>query len=851
MSLYRLLFLFSLAVKDAWYNRLSLWILSSCCIIGTASLLSISSLQEDLSREVQNNTKSLLGADLLISSRQASNPEYEKFISGINEYIGDEFEQSKETTFASMVLFEKSNKSRLIQLSGISDSYPLYGSLKTEPVSASIDLHSKGGALLDFNLKAQYGVVVGDWITLGSSHFQVRGFIIQSPGSINARSILAPKIVISITDINKTDLIRTGSLVRYNTYFKFQSSDSNETLRNKLTPSITALNLSMESSDERGENLQKTLSSLYQFFDAVTLLSFLLGALGIGTGAYMYKRQKDAFISTLHCLGLKRIEGFYFYLSQILIFGISSILVGILLGIGIYLFLPRLFAELLPFSLSPSIYYSSIFKSSGTALILLLIVSIFSYYGASYRLVKTSKYTHFKNYFLLSFVPVLFLVLWARLLLQNFKSAILYSIGIVLLFAVLVLFAYSLRFLARFFSERTTSFAIQQGVRNLYRPNNRTSALLTAIGISTFSVFLIYTVNELSIAKIKLLDTADQANLLLFDIQEEQVDPLIDLLKVHNLPVQDIVPIVTMRLISINDRTIQDIRNDIEYSKDIPKWTLTREYRSSYRSSLSKTEELIKGELVSLDGNRTEDVNDIIPVSIEKGIAEKLKVKIAGNLTFDVQGLHIKTQIRSIRKVDWQHLTPNFFFIFPNGVLEDAPKNYVLMSRYLTEKQNTLFQSELISTFGNISAIDLSLILSTIKDLSDQIIVVVVFLSLIILITSLVLLSGIIWGSRAIRLEENAILRTLGAKSSLLQKIMCAEYFCLAIIGSISGLLAATFATFLLAVFILKTPPQAPNIFSLLILILFVIVIALIGLLGSVGLIRKPSMESLRAIESN
>ena len=37
--------------------------------------------------------------------------------------------------------------------------------------------------------------------------------------------------------------------------------------------------------------------------------------------------------------------------------------------------------------------------------------------------------------------------------------------------------------------------------------------------------------------------------------------------------------------------------------------------------------------------------------------------------------------VSSIREVEWRRLEPSFFAVFPEGVLDDAPKTYVAAVR--------------------------------------------------------------------------------------------------------------------------------------------------------------------------
>ena len=71
------------------------------------------------------------------------------------------------------------------------------------------------------------------------------------------------------------------------------------------------------------------------------------------------------------------------------------------------------------------------------------------------------------------------------------------------------------------------------------------------------------------------------------------------------------------------------------------------------------------------------------------------------------------TEVVGIRSVDWRRIQTNFFFLFPAGVLEDAPQFFAVMTRADTLDALVSVQRQILAAYGNISAIDLNLILAT------------------------------------------------------------------------------------------------------------------------------------------
>ena len=101
------------------------------------------------------------------------------------------------------------------------------------------------------------------------------------------------------------------------------------------------------------------------------------------------------------------------------------------------------------------------------------------------------------------------------------------------------------------------------------------------------------------------------------------------------------VPVVTMRLSAVKDRRVEEIRADT--SSRIPSWALRREYRSTYRSRLAGTEQIVAGKWQG----KVDDDSQPIPISLETGIAETLRVSVGDSLEFEIQGVPLRTRVAS------------------------------------------------------------------------------------------------------------------------------------------------------------------------------------------------------------
>lgn len=384
-------------------------------------------------------------------------------------------------------------------------------------------------------------------------------------------------------------------------------------------------------------------------------------------------------------------------------------------------------------------------------------------------------------------------------------------------------------------------FVWRQGLANLYRPNNRTALLMVSLGLGTFMVLTMYLVQRNLLRELMPAERHQSGNAVLFDIQTDQKEAVLKLLSEQNFRVIQDAAIVTMRVRSIRGRTVQELRS--EPGRGRPNWALTREYRSTYRRELVDTEKLIAGTWVT----EVTDPEAPVPVSLEQGIAERLGVTLGDEIEFDVQGVPVRTRVASLREVDWRRLHPNFFVVFPEGVLEQAPSFHVVVTHVAAVEDSARLHRSVVGQFPNVSVIDLTLVLQTIDSVLNKISFVVRIMALFTVGTGLIVLVGAVLAGRYQRVQESILLRTLGASRKQVLQILAAEYFLLGVFASLTGSILAIGASWALAAFVFKVK------FSLALVpvfgamgILSVLAVS-VGLAVSRGISNHPPLEILRA----
>src|SRR5690606_14312836 len=205
---------------------------------------------------------------------------------------------------------------------------------------------------------------------------------------------------------------------------------------------------------------------------------------------------------------------------------------------------------------------------------------------------------------------------------------------------------------------------------------------------------------------------------------------------------------------------------------------------STYRSYVTDAETILEGTFVP----RMPAAGGAAPISIEAEVAAELGVGLGDTLVWDVQGLPVESVVTSIRRVDWQRLSTNFFVVFPEGGIDEAPQFYVLLSHAGDDAASASLQRSVVQAYPNVSTIDLSLVLGTFDAIFGRISFVIRFMALFSILTGLIVLIGAVVVSRMQRTGESVLLKTLGASRRQVVQIMVIEYLFLGVLATLTGL---------------------------------------------------------------
>jgi putative ABC transport system permease protein len=837
-----------MAWRDSRRNKSRLFLFISSIVLGIAVLVAIYSLGDNLKDNIDKQAAGILGADLELSSSRPLSADTKKMA----DSLGDR--RSEENSFASMVYFIKGGGSRLVQIRALKGEFPYYGELETTPADAGKNFRTQQEALVDQSVMMQYDAKVGDSIKVGEVIFKIAGSLLKAPGQTGLTASVSPAVFIPFQYLQQTGLSQKGSRINYKYYYKYDRPVSMKKVLQAIEPRLHAEDVEHETVESQKRDTGRSFEDMTQFLSLVGFIALLLGCIGVASAIHIYVKEKINAIAVLRCLGLKASQAFLIYLIQITCIGIIGSVAGAVLGVIIQQFFPMIIKDFLPIEITTSLSWPSIFQglllgviiSILFALLPLISVRKISPLNALRISFEPVKFVRDPFKWLIYLLIVLFIFGFTYLQMQELKEAAIFTAGIFIAFFILIGIALLMMWFVRRFFPSSLSYVWRQGLANLFRPNNQTVILVVSIGLGTAFICTLLFIQTILLNRVTLSTDKNRPNFVLFDIQTSQKEEIKAIAQQQKIQHTQMVPIINMRLEQWNNRrsnaTVKDIAEN--YQKDSSKaydsYIFKREYRVTFRDTLTASEKIAKGKWYGAveDGK--------VYISIEEQYATRNKIQIGDTLTFNVQGFLVQTIVGSLREVDWSGIQTNFLVLFPKGVLEDAPQFHVMLTNLPTPEAAANFQKTVVQRFPNVSIIDLGLVLSVIDDLFSKVGFVIKFMAGFSIITGLVVLIASVLISKYQRLQESVLLRTLGASRKQIFSIAALEYFFLGAIASITGILLALAGSWALAKYSFKTEFTPQSIHILIIFLSVPIITMIIGLSNSRGLLSKSPLEVLR-----
>ncbi len=823
--------------------------------IGLIGFIALDSFKNSIDQHLQNNSKAILTADVQISSRF---PLTEVETGMAEEIFNSEFEATDQISFLSMVA--GNNNSRMSQIIGIEEGFPQYGDIILQEGGSVLESDARERLMANDEIWVARDLMVildlnvGDLLKIGDATFTITDVILEDPSSTISVMTSFPAIYMSLPSVESTNLIQLGSRITYSRFYKMPAGYDVSGLEQIFDEKEREVfrdtrRLSMTTHEEESEDLGRILGYMNDYLGLIALIALFLAGVG---AAYLFRafftsRFKD--MAILMCLGGTPKQAYLMTLVQVVLLGtISAVIASTIAWFSLPL-LPILFDGFLPRGFSNDMDISSLVLAlfMGTLGSIICCLPILSKIydlnpiGLFHENVQPSAIAGHWQRHLTSYAPIL-LVFWGLAIWQSsdIKIGTLFIAGFLGAIGVLGLVAwFILRACGQFSGMKIVTRKL--ALRNLNR--NRLGALscFLAIGLGSLLINLIPQIQKGLEQEITQPTDFKLPDFFMFDIQEEQLGNLQQLLGERGYDLTFLSPMIRARLDAVNGNLIDGV-------EETPDEQLMRRrmYNLTYQDVLKNSETLVDGDVWEEAWDFRSD--ELPGISLEENFADRMGFEIGDVLGFDVQSVPVEGVVVNTRKVDWNSFQPNFFVSFQPGVLDPAPKTFVTAISEVAEADRLDIQNSIVTGLPNVSIINVTQIVARVLDITDQISWAIRVMAWLSIFAGLVVLFSIARYEVKSRFWEINLLKILGANFQDVKSMVQIEFGILGFFAALTGVVLSLAMSWSLSWFIfdkLWLFSAGTTGFSIIAISVLSILTALVA---TMSVLKQKPLELLRAV---
>ena len=761
-------------------------------LLAVGSLSTVGLFADRVRQALQQQAQSLIGADLRVASSRPLPPDYRAAARerGLQTVLS--------LTFLSMA--QHGEQAVLSEIQAVESGYPLRGKIVIDDgrEHAAQGTPLRGTVWVSGRMLRRLDLSVGDEIGIGAQHFKVAARIVRDLDQAVSFAGFAPRAVMNADDLAATGLLQEGSRISYRLMVAGDAGRV-EALREELKAKVSG-NEKLEDVRDARPEIRTALERAEHFFGLAALTATILAGVAMALAARRFVLRHLDGCAVMRCLGAQQDQVLRLFLYQFLLLGVIATLLGCALGYatqaGLVAFIESMRDAELP---QPSALPALKAAASGFALLLgFAFLPLLQLRSVSpLRVLRRELGAPQASTGLVYGAAVLVL---AGLFLWQAGSV---NLGMAmlggLLAGLLCFFGFAwllLRGMERY-ATRLASYW-RHAFANLARHGRANAMQVVALGLGGMALLLLTLVRGDLLQSWQGKLPPDTPNRFVVNIQSDQRQPLLDFFARAQLPPPQLLPMVRGRLVGINARPV----SGDSYVEPRTRELVEREFNLSYAEKMPEWNELVQGRWWA-----SPKADGTAQLSVEEGIAAKLGIRLGDELAYDVAGNRFTARVTSLRKVQWDSMQVNFFVIATPELLQDYPVSYI--SSFYLPQDKVRAGDQLAREFPNLLVIDTGEVVAQVRSIIGQVSQTVSIVFLFTLLSGIAVLYAALLAAQDERIQEAAILRTLGADSAYLRRLHLAEF---AVLGSLSGLLASAGAVLLgwvLAHFVLEVPYRA------------------------------------------
>lgn len=806
-----------------------LGVLLAALVLAVTMVSGISGFAAALKGALRQESHSFLAADLAVRDSRPMPGDWD------TQAEASGLKTARIMSFNSMV-FAGDEGMVLASVKAVSDAYPLRGQLRLsdEPFGV-LYTHTgappRGSVWIDPRLFSLLDIAIGDNVAVGNREFTVAASIRGEPDRSGGFLGVGPRVMMHVDDVPATGVVQPGSRVSYRRLF---AGDPD---------AVAAFTGVLESQLNEGQRLQSidgsqpgignALGRAEGFLLLAGSLAVILAGVAVALAARRYAQRHQRYVALLKSLGARSPRVRRLYAASLAFTWLVALLLGWLLALGLQYAALQAFAAQL--EVAPSLFSPRPYLIGAVTALVCAVVFAWPSLGrltmvSPLQVLRSDEPIHSAREpfdYLIGLGAVVLLMWWYS---QDLKLTLAVLLGLVAVVLAGVAFALVLLRSGR-------SLGMQAGsVWRLALASLQRHGLGNALQLVVFAVAIMLLL-LLTLLRTSLLDGWQQQlpdrapNHFLLNIAPEEIGGVRTLLDDHGVVSERLYPMLRGRVIAVTGEALPVESEE----RDAPR---QREANFTWSADLPEGNELVAGQWWSGSG--------AAEVSVEQEFAERLGMALGDRLSLQIGAAELEVTVSSLRTLDWQSFKPNFFMVFPPGLLDAYPVTY--MTSFHLEPQHKEFLNTLLRSHPTITVIEVDAIMEQLRTTLTQVSAAVELVLVLVLLAGVLVLVAGVQSSSDQRLRESALLRALGAGRGHILGAVAIEFVTLGLLAGVLAVFSAEVAFWALQRFVMELDYQPSPATWLPAIIAGGALVGLLGLWSCRRVIGVPPARVLREL---
>jgi putative ABC transport system permease protein len=793
----------ALAARFAWREARGglrgFGVFVACIALGVFAIAGVGSLSAALSDALAQSGALLLGGDLAFSTplREADRAE--------RAFLAARGAVSAIAVLPTMAR-TSDGRSALVEVKAVDGTYPLVGTVKTNPEMTLPALFARNGdafgAAADPALLERLQLSVGERISVGNALVELRAMLTSEPDKLGGGIGFGPRVLLSEEALRASGLLQPGSLVRWRYRLRLPAGQADDRviglIEKEALTDFPSAGWDIRTRKNVSPQLERNVERFSQFLALIGFSVLLVGGVGVANAVAGHVARKREVIATMKALGASGGTVVAIYCWQIMLIALFAACIGAALGAALPYLAAWLLGAVLPFPAAPAFHPEVLALSIAYGVLTALAFALWPLGRAH----DTPVSTLFRGpiaaerswpqgpYLLATSLAVAAVAGIAILSAYDRRMTAIFAVSAACLFAVLRLFAGSIMAGARRL-PRLRSMLLRLAVANIHRPGAVTPSIALSLGVG-FS--LLVTVVEIEGNLHRELTGAlpeHAPSFFFIDIPSPEAQHF-DALVRRQAPNATLerVPMLRGRIVEAGGVKAEDLK-----PAENSAWVLRGDRGITDATTIPQGSRLVAGDWWPADYSGTP------LVSLEVKTAQDLRLKLGDTLTVNVLGRNVTARIANLRAVDWENLGINFVLVFSPGAFAGAPHTDIATLTFVdggSPAEEAAMVKAVTEAFPAVSAISVKDVLEALDRMVGNLAAGMRGATALTLVAAALVLGGAIAAGHRSRLYDAVVLRTLGATRRQLLAAYAIEFLLIGSASILFGLAVGSIAAALI-----------------------------------------------------